>query len=563
MDSGFNHLRTALSLTESEDDGVIIASNLWYSDSDTFDLCLVGRWLSHKPFHADILKSTLLLAFNPVRGMEFKLLDGNRFLLKFHHIVDRNRVLDGCPWSFDKNLLILNSIAMNENPQDVNLDWAAFHVHVHGLPLSKMSKDMARFIGDYLGRFIDVDADSAGHVWGSSMRLRVSLDVSKPLRRVLKLRTTLGDEQLLSFTYEKLPNFCYICGCLGHLSKFCELRFSENFIDPDLPSHPTSHPNLTIHTPLPSKLTDPPESLPHTASPSSAPVLSSPLMFPITHITTQTTTLTASCPILKPKKAPPRKPISVPKKQKQPETPSSITDLCCTPSPPSSKARLSLSDISNIPAAAAGSPAQSYDAAMLELLRARDPLHSSHSRGSSPHVSSLLGFSGRNQVGGLALLWNKSLSVQLQSFSHHHINVTVYPEAGSEAWRFSGFYGVADTAQRQEKKGGRQRPLWQIRRFREALASTDLYDLGYEGDPFTWCNQQPEPDTIYERLDRACADPVWKTRFPSVVVRHIPVTSSDHAAIMIDTENARQLPRPLHKPFRFEAHGLLSTIVNM
>ncbi|KAL0285026.1 UNVERIFIED_CONTAM: hypothetical protein Sangu_2797100 [Sesamum angustifolium] len=78
---------------------------------------------------------------------------------------------------------------------------------------------------------MEVDMDGAGQVWGSSMRLRVSIDVTKPLKRVLKLRTTLGDEQLLSFSYERLPNFCYLCGCLGHLSKFCELRFSDDFVD--------------------------------------------------------------------------------------------------------------------------------------------------------------------------------------------------------------------------------------------------------------------------------------------------------------------------------------------
>ncbi|KAK4384187.1 hypothetical protein Sango_3083400 [Sesamum angolense] len=104
-----------------------------------------------------------------------------------------------------------------------------------------------------------------------------------------------------------------------------------------------------------------------------------------------------------------------------------------------------------------------------------------------------------------------------------------------------------------EKSGGRSRPLWQIHRFREALASTDLHDLGYEGRPFTWCNQHPEPDTIYERLDRACADPSWRTRFPNAVVRHIPVTSSDHDALLIDLVNTPRLPRRKRRPFRFEA----------
>ncbi|KAL0298977.1 UNVERIFIED_CONTAM: putative mitochondrial protein [Sesamum radiatum] len=156
----------------------------------------------------------------------------------------------------------------------------------------------------------------------------------------------------------------------------------------------------------------------------------------------------------------------------------------------------------------------------------------------------------QGRSGGLALLWDKSTTVQLQSFGPHHIDVTVYPDGESEAWRFTDFNEILSDS---EKSGGRSRPLWQIRRFREALASTDLHDLGYEDRPFTWCNQHPEPDTIYERLDRTCADPSWRARFPNAVVRHIPVTSSDHDALLIDLVNTHRLPRPKRRPFRFEA----------
>ncbi|KAL0427101.1 UNVERIFIED_CONTAM: hypothetical protein Slati_2884900 [Sesamum latifolium] len=112
--------------------------------------------------------------------MDLKLLEGNYFLLKFNHIVDHNRVLDGCPWSFEKNFLVLSSIDMNENPQEVSLDYAELHINVHGLPLSKISKVIVVFIGNHLGRFVDVDMDNVGHVWGSHMRIQVSIDVSKP-----------------------------------------------------------------------------------------------------------------------------------------------------------------------------------------------------------------------------------------------------------------------------------------------------------------------------------------------------------------------------------------------
>ncbi|KAL0357535.1 UNVERIFIED_CONTAM: hypothetical protein Scaly_1439200, partial [Sesamum calycinum] len=78
----------------------------------------------------------------------------------------------------------------------------------------------------------DVDVDGGGEAWGSYVWMRVAIDITKPLTRALKIRTVLGDEQLVTFTYERLPNFCYLCGCLGHLSRQCELQFQANFCDP-------------------------------------------------------------------------------------------------------------------------------------------------------------------------------------------------------------------------------------------------------------------------------------------------------------------------------------------
>ncbi|KAL0437463.1 UNVERIFIED_CONTAM: hypothetical protein Sradi_0454200 [Sesamum radiatum] len=74
--------------------------------------------------------------------------------------------------------------------------------------------------------------DDSGRSWGSSLRIRVGLDVTTPLKRVLKIRTTSGGEHMICFSYERLPNFCYICGVLGHIAKFCETQFHEGFEDP-------------------------------------------------------------------------------------------------------------------------------------------------------------------------------------------------------------------------------------------------------------------------------------------------------------------------------------------
>ncbi|KAK4386391.1 hypothetical protein Sango_2509700 [Sesamum angolense] len=56
-----------------------------------------------------------------------------------------------------------------------------------------------------------------------------------PLKRAIKIRSLTGNELLVRLTYERLPNYCYLCGCLGLIDKYCEVRFGEGFTtnDPD------------------------------------------------------------------------------------------------------------------------------------------------------------------------------------------------------------------------------------------------------------------------------------------------------------------------------------------
>ncbi|KAK4412614.1 hypothetical protein Salat_2908500 [Sesamum alatum] len=103
------------------------------------------------------------------------MIDGNRFLLKFHHTVDRDRVMEGAPWAFDKSLLVLRSFGENENLDTVNLDHCDFYIYVYNLPVGKMTKEMAEFIGNKIRIFRDVDMDSDRVIWGSNFGFQSTL----------------------------------------------------------------------------------------------------------------------------------------------------------------------------------------------------------------------------------------------------------------------------------------------------------------------------------------------------------------------------------------------------
>ena len=58
---------------------------------------------------------------------------------------------------------------------------------------------------------------------GSFMRVRVIIDINKPLCRGRRFSSSQGEQGWVSFKYERLPNLCYWCGSLSHVDKDCEL----------------------------------------------------------------------------------------------------------------------------------------------------------------------------------------------------------------------------------------------------------------------------------------------------------------------------------------------------
>lgn len=64
------------------------------------------------------------------------------------------------------------------------------------------------------------------------MRFRVMVNLNKPLRREVMIKTKLGHSYWVYFKYEKLFIFCYIFGCCGHSFKDYE-RNLENEDDQD------------------------------------------------------------------------------------------------------------------------------------------------------------------------------------------------------------------------------------------------------------------------------------------------------------------------------------------
>ena len=72
-----------------------------------------------------------------------------------------------------------------------------------------------------------MDSTGEGVEWESVMRIRVIIDIQKPLERGRCL-TIAGKTHWVSFKYENLPVFCFNCGRIAHGEEGCQVRLRSN-----------------------------------------------------------------------------------------------------------------------------------------------------------------------------------------------------------------------------------------------------------------------------------------------------------------------------------------------
>ncbi|MBA0596556.1 hypothetical protein Gorai_013372, partial [Gossypium raimondii] len=84
-----------------------------------------------------------------------------------------------------------------------------------------MGKEVAIEVGRAIEEAAAIDWRDKDGGWVNYIRLRVKIDILKPLRRVVHLVGRDGTEIVCAIKYERLPVFCYICGLIGHSTKKC------------------------------------------------------------------------------------------------------------------------------------------------------------------------------------------------------------------------------------------------------------------------------------------------------------------------------------------------------
>ncbi|KAK6144215.1 hypothetical protein DH2020_021035 [Rehmannia glutinosa] len=219
MDDNLEKLYARLSLggketTPLSTDGII-------SDQINPTLSLVGKLMAPRVISFDQISSLFRRLWSPKSTLSCKPLHDNVILFTFGNISDKKRVLLGMSWLFDKYLLLLKDATEDMISSNIEFSTCPFWIQLHGLPLGLFTKSFAERAGNYIGTYLDVHTDSMDSVVGKFLRIKVDIDIHKPICRIIQLDKKFKNSTVY-LKYERLPDFCFHCGIIGHVLKDCD-----------------------------------------------------------------------------------------------------------------------------------------------------------------------------------------------------------------------------------------------------------------------------------------------------------------------------------------------------
>nr|XP_020146914.1 uncharacterized protein LOC109732126 [Aegilops tauschii subsp. strangulata] len=165
-------------------------------------------------------------------------------MFTFHQHSGKRKALDEGPWMFNNPLLVVEDFDPAKSTKDYKFMTVPIWVRVFDLPLGMMCREAGLAIGDIVGEALEVDAGSDGMAVGKFLRVKVRMDITKPIMRRFVLEKDGGkaqendeitereqerkeEEKWCRFEYEFLPDFCYTCGMLDHVDKECSYKLKK------------------------------------------------------------------------------------------------------------------------------------------------------------------------------------------------------------------------------------------------------------------------------------------------------------------------------------------------
>ncbi|KAL9690277.1 hypothetical protein QQ045_010674 [Rhodiola kirilowii] len=208
-------------------DGKLVVS---FEDEDWKRMEDEGRWATvvklanGMPFNIKGLANVLTKIWNMENRVNFAELANNMALARFKTEGDLKKIRDGGPWLCMDSFIIMHDWCPDLAPDEFKMDRLGVWAQMHNLPVGAALKDKeyGEKLAGYIGKFIRVSQSESEGARKRFIRMRVEIEIDKPLISGFFLRRLNKDPLWVSVKYERLPECCGTCRRLTHATGECK-----------------------------------------------------------------------------------------------------------------------------------------------------------------------------------------------------------------------------------------------------------------------------------------------------------------------------------------------------
>ena len=102
-----------------------------------------------------------------------------------------------------------------------------FWIQIKGIPPHYLSRAIIEFNGDTLAQVVDVEFEDSS-ILTDCVWVLVNWNIDNPLHFKRNCQFGVGEIFTLSFRYDRLKNFCLLCGMLTNDEKECPLHVDDD-----------------------------------------------------------------------------------------------------------------------------------------------------------------------------------------------------------------------------------------------------------------------------------------------------------------------------------------------